>query len=77
MITRRLDRSPNPLCQSTTACPAIFELDDGNIAIIGTDVTTALKPYLPEGSGCADHERITRVPKTVFLDAIESVMSLP
>lgn len=73
MITRRLDLAPNPLCQATTACPAVFQLDDGNIAIIGTDVTEDVKPHLPKGSGCASHERIVRIPKLVLEAATENL----
>jgi hypothetical protein len=72
MIVRRLDTSPNPLCQSTSACPAFFELDDGNFAIIGATATEKIKPHLPDGSGCADHEAIIKVPRSVFLDAVKN-----
>ena len=72
MIARRLDTLPNPLCQSTTACPAIFELEDGDFAIIGTDATSSLKEHLPPGSGCANHESIVRIPRVVFLGAVEN-----
>ena len=69
MITRRLDTTSTFLCNATAACPAVFKLDDGDYAIIGTKVTNDLKPHLPDGSGCADYEEIVRVPRATFENA--------
>ena len=71
MIARRLDKTSQVECYATSACPAIFQLEDGNIAIIGSEVTKLLKPHLPEGSGCADHEMIVKIPREIFQDAIK------
>jgi len=72
MILQRLDITSPLQCSSTAACPAIFRLDDGNYAIIGTEDTASIKPHLPKGSGCADHERIVRVPRETFEDAAKN-----
>lgn len=73
MITRRLDTNFPFECNATAACPAIFQLDDGDFAIIGTTVTDKLKPELPDGSGCAKHEDIVRVPRETFEDAVKNL----
>jgi len=70
MIKRRLDTSYR--CDTTAACPAVFELDNGDFAIIGTASTKTIKPVFPEGSGCAQHEEIITVPKAVFREAVAS-----
>jgi len=72
MISRRLDTTALQ-CYATAACPAIFELDDGDFAVIGAEVTEGMKPHLPKGSGCADYERIVRLPRATFEDAVRNL----
>ncbi len=50
-------------------CPDIFELSDGNFAVIGTDKTEALKGELPADAGCADYERIVVVSRETLVRA--------
>ena len=57
-------------CNTNATCPDVFELPDGDFAVIGTDVTAELAGRLPEGSGCAGHERIVRIPRAVMLAAM-------
>ena len=73
MISRRLDITSPRQCNATAACPAIFKLDDGDFAIIGSNVTEEVRPHLPTGSGCAEHENIVRVPKATFEDAVKNL----
>jgi hypothetical protein len=55
-------------CQSTYGCPDLWELADGDFAVIGEDLT-ALAPLLPPEAGCAPHERMVRVPRALLVQA--------
>ena len=50
-------------------CPDLFELADGDFAIIGSDVTDEVVPHLPSDAGCGAGERIVRIPRAVLLAA--------
>jgi hypothetical protein len=57
-----------PACHNTFACPDIFELADGDFAIIGSDITNEAGK-LPPDAGCAPHERIVRIPRALLVHA--------
>lgn len=61
-------------CQNTAACPDFWLLDDGDVAVIGTDIT-ALANELPPEAGCAPHERIVKVPWALFIAAKANIPS--
>lgn len=66
---RRIGASPRAgLCYKTAACPDIFELADGDFAIIGSDITNEAGK-LPADAGCAPHERIIRIPRNLLVNA--------
>lgn len=67
-VLRRV--GPAPRCSNEWGCPAVFELPDGQFAIIGTDRTEELRSQLPPGAGCAPHERIVVVPRETLLVAL-------
>ena len=72
MFIRRLglDHAAGPLpCASGNACPDILELETGDFAIIGIDMTDTAKPLLPATAGCGPDERIVRVPRRILVDA--------
>lgn len=50
-------------------CPDIFELSDGNFAVIGTDATDSLDPDLPSDASRGDHERIVVITRETLLRA--------
>lgn len=56
------------LCSSGHDCPDILELDGGDFAIIGTDITAAAAGKLPHGSGCGPDERVVRIPRKLLVD---------
>jgi len=64
---RRL--GPPHACAKTEGCPDIFELADGDFAVIGADITADASNKLPPLSGCAAHERIIRIPRKLLLQA--------
>ncbi|WP_217237397.1 hypothetical protein [Streptomyces sp. AC555_RSS877] len=50
-------------------CPDIFELADGNFAVIGTDVTQKLDEELPPDASRADYERIVVITRETLIRA--------
>lgn len=54
---------------SGETCPDIFELSDGNFAVIGTEATAELDDLLPSDAARADHERIVIVSRETLLRA--------
>lgn len=71
-ILRRLGPDPHANGAQTSGsqgCPDIFELADGDFAIIGIDITGEATPVLIEGASCAPDERIVRVPRRTLTAA--------
>ncbi|MFJ6432597.1 hypothetical protein [Streptomyces sp. NPDC091416] len=64
-LVRRLGRSPAEL--GTTGgeqgCPDIWELENGDIAVVGRDVTDSYLSNLPPGFVVAPDERIVVIPR--------------
>ena len=50
-------------------CPDVFELSDGNFAVIGTEATEALDGELPADAARADYERIVIVSRETLIRA--------
>ncbi len=71
-FVRRIGPDPHANGQQTPAlqnCPDIWELEDGDFAIIGIDMTAEGLPNLPATAGCGPDERIVRVPRRILVDA--------
>ncbi|MGC9536696.1 hypothetical protein [Streptomyces sp. UG1] len=69
-IVRRLGDSPRLRGSASGAnCPDIFELSNGDFAVIGTDATAALDPHLPPDAARADHERIVVITRNTLIRA--------
>jgi len=49
-----------------SGCPDIWELDNGDFAVIGTDITEAAG-MLPPTAGCGPDERIVRIPRKTLV----------
>lgn len=54
---------------SGDTCPDIFELSDGNFAVIGTEATDELDNLLPADAARADYERIVIVSRETLVRA--------
>jgi hypothetical protein len=67
---RRIGLSPLELrTTGSNGSPDILELDDGDFAVIGVDITEELgRNPLPDAK-CAPSERIVRVPRVTFISA--------
>jgi hypothetical protein len=67
---RRLGPDPHAGGSRTIAlhgCPDIFELQSGDFAVIGIDITAAASPKLPPSAGCGPDERIVLVPRKTLV----------
>jgi hypothetical protein len=60
-------------CVGGHRCPDILELDAGDFAVIGADITEAAIDHLPPGSGCGPDERIVRIPRSILTHAKSSI----
>lgn len=55
------------MCSGGRTCPGVFELNSGDYAVVGTDITEQATPTLPPGSGCGPNERIVSVPRQTLV----------
>ena len=56
-------------CISEGTCPAVFELPNGDLALIGSEAPGELHDQLPAGTGVGPGERLVVVPRGVALAA--------
>ncbi|MEU3019007.1 MULTISPECIES: hypothetical protein [unclassified Nocardiopsis] len=70
-LAQRLGRSPAELgnTDKATGCPDIWELDNGDIAVIGRDLTEAYAERLPAGATVAQDERLVIIPRSTLISA--------
>jgi hypothetical protein len=72
IFIRRIGPDPHENGAKTSACrgcPDIWELDNGDFAVIGIDITEAAAPQLPSTAGCGPDERIVRLPRNLLVNA--------
>jgi hypothetical protein len=66
MALRRLGPPPHANGAKSAGlqgCPDIFELENGDFAIIGQDATTQIRKRLPADASCGPDERIVVIPR--------------
>jgi hypothetical protein len=69
---RRIGPDPHANGAQTSGCsgcPDIWELDNGDFAIIGIDITAEAIAKLPPTAGCGADERIVRLPRNLVVNA--------
>ena len=79
MFARRLGPDPHANGAQTagcSSCPDIWELADGDFAIIGADLT-AFIGQLPPTASCGPDERMVRVPRQTLLRAKRDIPEAP
>jgi hypothetical protein len=72
MFLRRIGEDPHAngqQCSGTSGCPDIWELENGDFAVIGIDITNSAAPKLPSTAGCGPDERIVRLPRNLLVNA--------
>jgi hypothetical protein len=75
MFIRKLGPTSS-LCQGGSSCPDILELESGDLAIIGSDITAEAAGKLPPGTGCGPSERIVRIPRSILVQARADILAL-
>ncbi|AZP23477.1 hypothetical protein EJC51_28745 [Streptomyces aquilus] len=74
LISRRLGWTPRQRGSVTgETCPDVFELTDGNFAVIGTEATAELDPHLPSDAARADYERIVVITRETLIRAKQDI----
>ncbi|WP_283135151.1 hypothetical protein [Rhizohabitans arisaemae] len=70
-LKRRLGRSAAELeCSGgDSGCPDIWELDNGDIAIVGRDLTAAYASRLPASMTMAHDEKLVVIPRIMLMAA--------
>lgn len=66
---RSLPEMKNHKCSTLFDCPDVWELENGDFAIIGLRRTTELKDILPESAHCGEEEEIVIVPRIILTNA--------
>ncbi len=77
-IIRRIGPDPHANGRKSAGaagCPDILELDGGDFAIIGIDITSEARGILPPSAGCGPDERIVRVPRATLVLAKPEIPS--
>jgi hypothetical protein len=72
MIKRRLGPDPHANGAKTSSlqgCPDIFELESGDFALIGKDITADAKSWLPASASCGADEVIIQIPRRTLIFA--------
>jgi hypothetical protein len=72
MFLRRLGPDPHENGTQSVGCrgcPDIWELEGGDFAVIGIDITDAAASKLPPTAGCGPDERIVRLPRNLLVNA--------
>lgn len=70
MFTRRLGPDPHAngaMTAAASGCPDILELETGDFAIIGIDMTAGALAHLPPTVGCGPDERIVWIPRKTLV----------
>jgi hypothetical protein len=69
MFLRQLGGNGANLCEGGYHCPQILEMTDGAFAVVGPDITEEAIPVMLPGPGVGPTERVSRVPRQVFIAA--------
>jgi hypothetical protein len=66
---RRLGKSAHELgtTSGNASCPELWELDNGDVAVIGTELTAAYAGRLPAGVSIDPGERLVVVPRSTII----------
>ncbi|MEV4746333.1 hypothetical protein AB0K21_08170 [Streptosporangium sp. NPDC049248] len=70
-LRRRLGKSAQELGNTTASpdCPDIWELSNGDIAVIGRDLTDSYRNRLPDGVTLTHDERLVVIPRNQLISA--------
>ena len=73
-VLRRIGSTPQARGSATNcSCPDIFELSDGNFAVVGTDRTGEMAGGLPPDAGVAPYESVVVITRETLLAAVKDL----
>jgi hypothetical protein len=76
MFKKRIGPDPHAdggITPGTPGCPDIWELENGDFAIIGENKTGSLAPKLPDSASCGPEEDIVVIPRRTLVNAKSSI----
>ena len=75
LFDKRLGKSAEDqnLSKKGTKCPDIWQLTNGDIAVIGKDLTESYAASLPEGVSLGDDERLVVIPGVMLRTAKKDI----
>jgi hypothetical protein len=69
-FVRRLGPDPHEngtVTYAAQGCPDIWEIEGGDFAIIGSDITADVVRKLPASANCGPDEKIVRIPRKTLV----------
>lgn len=72
IFKRRIGPDPHHgglLTAGASGCPDLWELADGDFAVIGFQKTRQLKQHLPDSASCGHDEAIVVIPRSLLINA--------
>lgn len=75
MFKRSLGIDKTLLCVGGKKCPQILEMDNGDFAVVGTDITPLAAHNLPPEAGCGPLERVVQIPRSLLVRARNDIPS--
>jgi hypothetical protein len=69
MVLRRLGQNGQRQCVNGHHCPQILEIEGGDLAVVGLDITEEVSRAMPPGPGVGPQERVVRIPRRVVVEA--------
>ncbi len=77
MFKKRLGADPHVLLGPKTpaieGCPDIWELENGDFAVIGLTATSTLQEHLPDTAGCGPDENIVVIPRKTLISSKQDI----
>lgn len=70
---KTLSEMANHRCSPNFDCPDIWELGNGDFAVIGLRQTPELKALLPKSAHCGEAEEIVIIPRIILLNAKQDI----
>jgi hypothetical protein len=76
MFARRLGPDPHQGGTPTAellGCPDLWELQSGDFAVIGRNITAVALPHLPKTASCGPDEAIVQIPRKALVFAKKDI----
>lgn len=63
-------------CVALSSCPDLFELENGDFAVIGMNMSNEIAPHLPSDAGIGAGEELVVIPRELLLKAKRDIPDL-